>query len=74
MTKLPDTFEGKNSEEEIVEEFRKVYQELYNIEDDFNGLEELKEALDIDVNIERSTERIDKVTLSTVKEASKHLL
>ena len=73
VTKLTDTVEGKNSEEEIFEEFRKVYQELYNIEDDFNALEELKEALDIDVNIERSTEEIDKVTLSTVKEASKRL-
>ena len=37
--------EGKNSEEDIVEEYRKVYQELYKIEDDFTALEELREAL-----------------------------
>ena len=72
-TKLPNTVEGKNSEEEIVEEFRKVYQELYNIEDDFLALEELKEALGIDVSSEQSVEEIDKVTSTAVKEASKRL-
>ena len=38
VTKLPDTVENKNNEEDIVEEFKKVYQELYNIEDDFTAL------------------------------------
>ena len=38
VTKLPDTVENKNNEEDIAEKFRKVYQELYNIEDDFTAL------------------------------------
>ena len=73
VKKLPDTVEGKDSEEEIVEEFRKVYYELYNIEDDFTALEELKEALNIDISTERSAEEINKVTEDVVKEAAKRL-
>ena len=65
--------EGKNSEEDIVEEYRKVYQELYKIEDDFTALEELREALGMDVSTERSTEEINRVTKKVVKEASKRL-
>ena len=73
VTKLPDTVEGKNSEEEIVEEFRKVYHELYNIEDDFTALEELREELRLNVSTEKSNEEINKVTTKVVKEASKRL-
>ena len=58
---------------DIAEEFRKVYSELYNLEDDFTALEEMKEALNLDISKERSEEEIDKVTEDVVREAAKRL-
>ena len=73
VKKLPDTVEGKDNEEDIAEEFRKVYSELYNLEDDFTALEEMKEALNLDISTERSEEEIDKVTEDVVKKAATRL-
>ena len=41
-TCLPDTVAGKTGEENIVTEFRRVYQELYNMCDDGEALAKLK--------------------------------
>ena len=75
VKKLPGTVVGKDNEEDIAKEFRKVYHELYNLEDDFTALEEIemKEALNLDITTEKSEEEISKVAEDGVKEAPKRL-
>ena len=71
--KLPETVAGKSNEGEIVEEFRKVYQELYNLEDDFEALKILRCSLEEDVDTEDSKAEIKKVTVETVIKAATRL-
>ena len=73
-TCLPDTVAGKTGEENIVTEFRRVYQELYNMCDDGDALAELKRELELDINQQSSAWEVSKVTGKVVKEASKRLL
>ena len=73
-TCLPDTVAVKTGEENIVTEFRRVYQELYNMCDDSVALAELRSELENDIKYESSSWEVSKVTGKVVKEASKRLL
>ena len=74
VTCLPDTVAGKTGEEKIVTEFRRVYQELYNMCDDSVALAELRRELEDDIKNQSSAWEVSKVTGTVVKEASKRLL
>jgi hypothetical protein len=74
ITCLPDTVAGKTGEGDIVTEFRRVYQELYNMCDDDEALAELKGQLEVDIGQQSSAWEVAKVTGKVVKEASKRLL
>ena len=73
-TCLPDTVAGKTGEDNIVTEFRRVYQELYNLCDDADALAKLKRDLETDIGHQASAWEVSKVTGQVVKEASKRLL
>ena len=58
---------GKTGEEDIVTEFRRVYQELYNMCDDSEILAELKGQLELDIGQQSSAWEVSKVTGKVVK-------
>ena len=70
---LSDSVAGKSGEDSIVDEFRRVYSELYNMGDDSLVLTELKNQLEEDTKLEDSAWQINKITGSVVKEASSRL-
>ena len=70
---LPDQVGKAKGENEIVEEFRKVYEELYNSLDDSEALSQLKDEIEERSKKEESTHEVNKITGKAVKEASKRL-
>ena len=70
---LPDQVGQAKGEKEIVEEFKKVYENLYNSLDDFEILKHLKEEIEEKVKAKESTTIVNKITGSVVKSASKRL-
>ena len=66
---LPDTVGGVSGEDQVVEEFRKVYSTLYNSEDTTEEILKLVEVLREDIN-QDSIKHVDKITGNVVKEAA----
>ena len=70
---LPDQVGEARGEEEIVEEFRKVYKDLYNSLDDSEILKNMMEEIEKKSETEDSEAEVSKITGDAVKAASKRL-
>ena len=69
---LPETVEGADGEEEIVDKFCTVYSTLYNCADTKPGMEELKEKINEMIKPE-DIEEVHKVTSDAVNNAVKQM-
>ena len=66
---LPDTVGGVSGEDQVVEEFRKVYSTLYNSEDTTEEILKLVEVLREEIT-QDSIKHVEKITGNVVKEAA----
>ena len=70
---LPDQVGEARGGTAIVEEFKKVYEELYNSLDDSEVLKQMKEEIESKTKSEDSESEVKKMTGEAVKEAAKRL-
>ena len=67
---LPDIVSGAAGEELIVEEFRKMYRDLYNSCDTDEGVASIKAKLQEMIGLNQSVQEADLITGRVVKEAA----
>ena len=63
---MPETLEGKSSEDEIVKKFKEVYEDLYNSSESVEAMRELKLKLKEMIN-EDAINEVNKITGNKVK-------